>query len=115
MAVGGLFQAGMPLVQQVDNDRMTTDTKPSHLCSLTQREERDAVMHQRYLAYLVRFERWNKPKGWARFMARHPLAVLAALTKGGELPPEWCSQPISEVDFQFEILLDNVRRMGRTD
>lgn len=72
-------------------------------------------MQQRYLDYLVRFERWNKPKGWARYMARHPMAALAALTRGRELPPEWCRQPMGEVDFQFEILLDNVRRMDRTN
>ena len=91
------------------------DTHPAHLCYLTQREERDAVMHQRYLDYLVRFERWNKPKGWARYMAHRPLAALAALTKGGELPPKWCRQPSSVVDFQIDILVDRVRRMSRTD
>ena len=108
----------MPLVQQVDGTMMPTDTKPSHLCFLTQheeREERNALLHQRYLDYLVRFERWNKPKGWARYMAHRPLAALAALTKGRELPPEWCRRPLSEVDFQIEILVDRVRRMGRTD
>jgi hypothetical protein len=91
---------------------MSTNTHPPHFCYLTQREERDAVMHQRYVDYLVRFERWNKPKGWARFMARHP---LAALTRGRELPPEWCHKPMGEVDLQIEILVDRVRRMGRTD
>ena len=90
------------------------DTHPAHLCYLTQREERDAVMHQRYLDYLVRFERWNKPKGWARFMVSHPLAVLAALTQGGELPPEWCRQPMSEVDFLSEMFLNHIRRMSLT-
>lgn len=89
------------------------DKRPDHLCFLTQREERDATLHQRYLAYLVRFERWNKPKGWVRFMARHPLAALAALTRGRKLPTEWCRQPMAEVDFQIEILVGRVRRMGR--
>lgn len=101
------------MVQQVDGNMMPTDTKPSHLCFLTQHEERNALLHQRYLAYMDHFERWNKPKGWARFMARHPLAALAALTRGWELPPEWCRQPMGEVDFQIEVLVGRVRRMGR--
>lgn len=95
-----------------------SDTKPAHLCYLIQneeREERDAAMHQRYLDYVSHFERWNKPKGWARYMAHHPIAALSALTKGGELPAEWCRHPMGEVDFQIEILVDSFRRMGRTD
>ncbi len=103
----------MPLVQKVASNVMTTDTKPSQPSSLTQREERDAVLHQRYLAYLAHFGRWKKPKGWACFMANHPLAALVALTKGRELPSEWCRQPMGEVDFQIEILVGRVRRMGR--
>jgi hypothetical protein len=82
---------------------MAQDTHPPHLCYLTQCEERDAILHQRYLAYLVRFDRWSKPKGWARYMARHPLAALAALTRGQELPPELCHQPLSRDDFVSEI------------
>lgn len=97
-------------MQKVDSNVTTTDTRPF---TLTHREERDAILHQRYLAYLVRFERWNKPKGWARYMAHHPLAALAALTQGRELPSEWCRQPMTEVDFQTEILVDSVRQMGR--
>lgn len=103
----------MPLVQKVESNVMTTDTKPSQPGILTQREERDAALHERYRVYIARFKRWNKPKGWARFMARHPLVALGALTRGRELPPEWCRQPISEVDFQIEILVGRVRRMGR--
>lgn len=89
------------------------DKRPDHLCVLTQREELDAALHERYLAYLVRFERWNKPKGWARYMAHHPLAALAALTKGKELPSEWCRQPQSKDDFVSEIFLGSARQMGR--
>ena len=92
---------------------MAPNTHPPHLC-FTQNDERDALLHQRYLNYLVRFERWSKPKGWARYMARHPLAAMFALTKGGELPAEWCRQPLSEVDFQIEILVDSVRRMSQS-
>lgn len=103
----------MPLVQKVDSNVMTTDTKPSQPGTFTQHEERDAALREQYLAYRVRFERWNKPNGWARFMARHPLAALAALTRGRELPSEWCRQPMGEVDFQIEILVGRVRRMGR--
>jgi len=103
----------MPLVQKVDSNVMTTDTKPSQPGILTQHEERDAALHERYLAYLARFDRWNKPKGWARFMARHPLAALVGLTKGRELPPEWCCKPMGEVDFQIEILVGMAKRMGR--
>lgn len=110
MAVGGLSQAGVPLVQKVDSNVTTTDTCPF---TLTHREERDAALHERYLAYLVRFERWSKRKGWSRFMARHPLAALAALTRGRELPPEWCHQPLSRDDFVSDIFLDYARQMSR--
>lgn len=103
----------MPLVQKVASNVMTTDTKPSQPSSLTQREERDAVLHQRYLAYLAHFGRWKKPKGWACFMANHPLAALVALTKGRELPPAWCRQPMGRDDFVSEIFLDYVRLMSR--
>lgn len=96
-----------------ENDGMAPDTQTSHPCTLTHREERDAALHQSYLEYLVRFERWSRPKGWSRFMARHPLAALAALTRGRELPPEWCHQPLSRDDFVSEIFLDYARQMSR--
>jgi len=92
---------------------MPPNAHQPHLCILTQREERDAALHERYRVYIARFKRWNKPNGWARFMAHHPLAALFALTRGRELPPEWCRQPMAEVDFQIEILVGRVRRMGR--
>jgi hypothetical protein len=81
---------------------MSPNTHPPHYCVLIQNEmceERNALLHQRYLDYLVRFERWNKAKGWARYMAHRPLAALAALTRGRELPPEWCRQPMGEGDL----------------
>lgn len=112
VAVGGVSQAGVPLLTE-NGGMMPTDTKPSHLCFLTQREERNAALHQRYMVYVANFERWNRVTGWARFIARHPLAALVALTKGRELPFVWCRQPMGEVDFQIEILVGRVRRMGR--
>ncbi len=96
-----------------ENDGMEQGTHPPHLCYLTQCEERNVALHQRYLAYLVRFERWNKPKGWARFTLHRPLAAIAALSQGRELPSEWCRQPQSKDDFVTEIFLGSARQMGR--
>ena len=93
-----------------DNCRISPNNRRDHLCILAQREERDAILHQRYVAYMARFERWSRPKGWARYMARHP---VAALTRGRELPPEWCHQPLSRDDFVSDIFLDYARQMSR--
>lgn len=104
-----------PLALLHENDSMPPNTHPPHYCVLTQREERDAVLHQRYLGYVSHFERWGKPKAWVRYFARHPVAAVVSMVSGQQLPTEWTRQPLSEVDFLSEIFLAHIRRMSRTD
>lgn len=84
------------------------DTHPAHNCVLTQRDERKAYWHQRYLGYLSYFERWDKPKAWVRYFARHPVAEpLSRWSVAGlncQHPLNWLSQTARMLRYQHWIL-----------
>lgn len=88
-----------------------TSNVVSDWCSLIRRGERAAALHQKYLHYVARFERWDKCKGWLRYVVDSPVTALAAIFNRRPLPSEWRRLPTSEEDFQLELFSGHIRRM----
>lgn len=88
---------------------------PFHLCVLREREKRASVLHQQYFDYAVRFVRWDKRKGWARYLAQHPVGALIAMVTGKSLPGEWRKQPLSEIDYLAEVLLSRFGSVSKPE
>ena len=82
---------------------------------LREREKRASVLHQQYFDYAVRFVRWDKRKGWARYLAQHPVGALIAMVTGKSLPGEWRKQPLSEIDYLAEVLLSRFGSVSKPE
>ena len=81
----------------------------------TSRDARMAALHQKYLIYVGRFERWDNRRGWVRFLSSQPLVALVSMAQRIPLPEKWRQQPLCETDFQIELFSDSARRMAPPD
>lgn len=82
---------------------------------LTRREKLVASLHQKYLRYFIRFNRWRKCKGWLRYVVSSPVSALATLFKSQPLPLEWCHQPMTEMEFLGKLAADQFRGLSKLD
>ncbi len=99
-------------VECIDHRHDPSETTIQHWYVPRDREARMAKLQQRYMDYVVRFERSDRRRGWVRFLVRHPITALKAMFNGQPLPSTWRREPLSEIDYWGEQFRTFMRSIG---